>query len=63
MDCQVFFAFVNPKVLPLTVFKNFIVISVTRLIILKQGILSLNMAKTLIYYLMTDKEVDEKRIQ
>ena len=58
-----FFAFVNPKVLPLTVFKNFIVISVTRLIILKQGILSLNMAKTLIYYLMTDKEVDEKRIQ
>ena len=58
-----FFALVNPKVLPLTVFKNFIVISVTRLIILKQGILSLNMAKTLIYYLMTDKEVDEKRIQ
>ena len=58
-----FFALVNPKVLPLTVFKNFIVISVTRLIILKQGILSLNMAKTLIYYLMIDKEVDEKRIQ
>ena len=58
-----FFALVNPKVLPLTVFKNFIVISVTRLIILKQGILSLNMTKTLIYYLMTDKEVDEKRIQ